>query len=95
MRGIRIFAKVEGTEKSKDSDGHRSPLQGNEKTILRDDVSASDPNLKPDPVSTPEALAGGQRTLAAIVFTDTVNFSKLMSQDEERAMRLVARDLPR
>ena len=41
----------------------------------------------------PEAMATGQRTLAAIVFTDTVAFSKLMSKDEERTLRLVARDL--
>jgi class 3 adenylate cyclase len=41
----------------------------------------------------PEALAAGQRTLAAIVFTDTVGFSKLMSRDEVLALRLVARDL--
>ena len=46
-------------------------------------MSASDSN--PDPIPPPEALAAGQRTLAAIVFTDTVGFSKLMSQDEERA----------
>jgi len=41
----------------------------------------------------PEALASGQRALAAIVFTDTVGFSKLMSKDEEGTLRLVARDL--
>ena len=38
-------------------------------------------------------LLEGQRSLAAIVFTDTVNFSGLMSRDEERTRRLVARDL--
>jgi class 3 adenylate cyclase len=41
----------------------------------------------------PEALATGQRTLAAIVFTDTVGFSARMSKDEEETLRLVARDL--
>ena len=41
----------------------------------------------------PEALASGQRTLAAIVFTDTVGFSALMRKDEEGTLRLVARDL--
>ena len=51
------------------------------------DPSAQDAGIAP------QALAGGQRTLAAIVFTDTVSFSKLMSEDEERALRLVARDL--
>jgi len=54
-------------------------------------ASASDP--KPDGAIPPEALAAGQRTLAAIVFTDTVSFSKLMSKDEEGTLRLVARDL--
>lgn len=43
--------------------------------------------------ASPESLASGQRTLAAIVFTDTVGFSALMSKDEERTLRLVARDL--
>ncbi len=57
-------------------------------------MSAADPNPPPEPAPIPpEALAAGQRTLAAIVFTDTVDFSKLMRQDEERALRLVARDL--
>jgi class 3 adenylate cyclase len=55
-------------------------------------MNAPDSNLNPDPIP-PEALATGQRTLAAIVFTDTVGFSKLMSKDEELALRLVARDL--
>jgi len=49
-------------------------------------------NDKPAAVP-PEALATGQRTLAAIVFSDTVGFSALMSRDEEGALRLVARDL--
>jgi len=52
-------------------------------------MSAPDPEAVP----TPEALASGQRTLAAIVFTDTVGFSALMSKDEEHTLRLVARDL--
>jgi class 3 adenylate cyclase len=46
--------------------------------------------------SAPKTLAvpgNGARSLAAIVFTDTVNFSSMMSRDEDRAMRLVARDL--
>jgi class 3 adenylate cyclase len=54
-------------------------------------MNAPDPNSKPDP--TPEALAAGQRALAAIVFTDTVEFSKLMSVNEELTLRLVGRDL--
>jgi class 3 adenylate cyclase len=37
-------------------------------------------------------LSEGQRTLAAILFTDTVDYSALMSRDEDRARRLVARD---
>ena len=53
-------------------------------------MNAPDSNPNPSP---PEALAAGQRTLAAIVFTDTVAFSKLMSKDEEGTLRLVARDL--
>ena len=54
---------------------------------------APDPEKGSGAPSTPEALAAGQRTLAAIVFTDVVNFSKLMSKDEELTLRLVARDL--
>jgi class 3 adenylate cyclase len=44
-------------------------------------------------VTTPLILSEGQRSLAAIVFTDVANFSALMSKDEERARRLLARDL--
>ena len=57
-------------------------------------MTAPDADRKPDDVPVPpEALAAGQRTLAAIVFTDTAGFSKLMSKEEERTLRLVARDL--
>jgi class 3 adenylate cyclase len=35
----------------------------------------------------------GQRTLAAIVFTDVVNFSGRMSRDEDHTLELVQRDL--
>lgn len=57
-------------------------------------MTAPDSDHKPDEGAvTPEALAGGQRVLAAIFFTDTVGFSALMRKDEERALRLVARDL--
>jgi len=57
-------------------------------------MTAPDPDRRSDDAPIPpEALAAGQRTLAAIVFTDTVGFSKLMSKDEERTLRLVARDL--
>lgn len=35
----------------------------------------------------------GQRMLAAIMFTDVVNFSKHVAENEERALRLVQRDL--
>jgi class 3 adenylate cyclase len=35
----------------------------------------------------------GQRTLAAIVFSDVVNFSGIMSANEEHALRLVRRDV--
>ncbi len=35
----------------------------------------------------------GQRTLAAIVFSDVVNFGGIMSADEEHAMRIVQRDV--
>ncbi len=34
-----------------------------------------------------------QRTLAAIVITDAVSFSKRMSQDEDRALAMISRDL--
>jgi class 3 adenylate cyclase len=54
----------------------------------------SDAESQPEGVAIPpEALAAGQRTLAAIIFTDTVGFSALMSKDEEKTLRLVARDL--
>jgi class 3 adenylate cyclase len=57
-------------------------------------MTAPDPDRRPDDAPIPpEALAAGQRTLAAIVFTDTAGFSKLMSKDEEHTLRLVARDL--
>ncbi len=57
-------------------------------------MTAPESDHKPDEGAvTPEALAAGQRTLAAIFFTDTVGFSALMRKDEERALRLVARDL--
>jgi class 3 adenylate cyclase len=57
-------------------------------------MSTSGTDNMPDSGRPPaEALASGQRTLAAIVFTDTVGFSALMSKDEERTLRLVARDL--
>src|SRR5271155_5678931 len=57
-------------------------------------MTAPDADRKPEGVPIPpEALAAGQRVLAAIVFTDTVGFSKLMSKEEERTLRLVARDL--
>jgi class 3 adenylate cyclase len=49
---------------------------------------------QPDEIpASPEALASGNRILAAIVFTDTVGFSALMRKNEDLAMRLVARDL--
>jgi class 3 adenylate cyclase len=38
-------------------------------------------------------LSPGQRTLAAIIFTDVVNFSGRMSVDEEHTLNLVQRDL--
>ncbi len=41
--------------------------------------------------NTPEPNA--KRTLAAIVFTDVAGFSALMEKDEDRTLRLVARDL--
>ncbi|MBL7133232.1 MAG: adenylate/guanylate cyclase domain-containing protein [Phycisphaerae bacterium] len=37
--------------------------------------------------------SGSRRTLAAIVFTDVAGFSALMEKDEDRTLRLVARDL--
>lgn len=40
----------------------------------------------------PGAPRQGQRTLAAIVFTDAVNFSARMQEDEERTLRLLERD---
>ena len=56
----------------------------------------ADADPQPNTAAVPsEELASGQRTLAAIIFTDTVGFSKLMSKDEERALRLVGRDLDR
>jgi class 3 adenylate cyclase len=57
-------------------------------------MSEPDADSNPDGSAIPpEALAAGQRTLAAIVFTDTAGFSKLMSKDEEGTLRLVGRDL--
>ncbi len=57
-------------------------------------MTSPDADPRPDSsASSPEALASGQRTLAAIVFTDTVGFSALMSKNEEQTLRLVARDL--
>ncbi|MBW4518869.1 MAG: adenylate/guanylate cyclase domain-containing protein [Scytolyngbya sp. HA4215-MV1] len=35
----------------------------------------------------------GQRTLAAVVFTDAVNFSARMSNDEDRTLEMIRRDL--
>jgi class 3 adenylate cyclase len=56
-------------------------------------MTAPDPDHQPDPASaSPEALATGQRTLAAIVFTDTVGFSASMRRNEELTVRLVSRD---
>ena len=56
----------------------------------------SDPINQPGPTDLPpEAMAGGQRTLAAIVFTDTVSFSAMMRKDEVTTLRLIARDLDR
>ena len=46
-----------------------------------------------EPESSPEVQSGGQRNLAAIVFTDTVGFSAKMNQDEEHTLQLVSRDL--
>jgi class 3 adenylate cyclase len=57
-------------------------------------MMAPDPDRTPEGGAVPpEAMATGQRVLAAIVFTDTVGFSRLMSKDEELTLRLVARDL--
>ena len=56
-------------------------------------MTAPESNFDPESPLPPEALATGQRTLAAIVFTDTVGFSGLMSRNEELTLRLVARDL--
>ena len=51
-------------------------------------------NTEPDSTPpVPEVQIAGQRTLAAIVFTDTVGFSALMSKNEEHTLRLVARDM--
>ncbi len=36
---------------------------------------------------------GSERTLAAIMFTDVVDFSRQVGQDEERGLRLTNRDL--
>lgn len=44
-----------------------------------------------EPEST-ETVLRGQRTLAAIVFTDVVNYSGRMSRDEEHTLQLVQRD---
>jgi class 3 adenylate cyclase len=49
--------------------------------------------IPPDSDQTPEIPAGSQRALAAIVFTDTVGFSAMMSRNEERTLQLVGRDL--
>jgi hypothetical protein len=50
------------------------------------------PDSQPDEIPVPpEAPAAGQHTLAAIVFTDMVGFSKRMSREVELTLRLVAR----
>jgi class 3 adenylate cyclase len=57
-------------------------------------MSASESNPEALMVpATPLVLSEGQRTLAAIVFTDAANFSALMSRDDLRAHRLIGRDL--
>lgn len=57
-------------------------------------MSAPDSEPRPEDADvSAEALAAGKRVLAAIVFTDTVNFSLLMAKHEELTLRLVARDL--
>ncbi|MGA7934408.1 MAG: adenylate/guanylate cyclase domain-containing protein [Kovacikia sp.] len=45
------------------------------------------------PESDQQPSLQGQRTLAAIVFSDVVNFSGIMSADEENTLRLVQRDV--
>ncbi len=44
-------------------------------------------------MSDPAPSVQGQRSLAAIVFTDVVNFSAKVGQDEERTLALVRRDI--
>ena len=57
-------------------------------------MNASDSNPEAQIVTvTPVVLSEGQRSLAAIVFTDAANFSALMSRDELLARRLIGRDL--
>ena len=57
-------------------------------------MSAPEPQPESKIVAmTPSAFAEGQRSLAAILFTDAVGFSALMSRDEDRARRLISRDL--
>ncbi len=57
-------------------------------------MSAPDSEPRPEDADlSAEALAAGKRVLAAIVFTDTVNFSLLMAKHEELTLRIVARDL--
>jgi class 3 adenylate cyclase len=42
--------------------------------------------------ATPSSLGPGQRSLAAIVFTDVVSFSARMQADEETTLTLLKRD---
>jgi class 3 adenylate cyclase len=56
--------------------------------------SADEDDEDDDAIMTvPESQSLGQRMLAAIMFTDVVGFSRMAGEDEERALRLVGRDL--
>src|SRR5215203_6140368 len=45
--------------------------------------------MKSEDASSQTALAGGERKLAAIMFTDIVGFSRQMGSDEARTLRLL------
>jgi class 3 adenylate cyclase len=79
------------------------PPPASEPVVKSISASKATPSKKrPESAAAPPARAGGppqsdedlgQRTLAAVVFTDAVNFSKRASHDEEEALILLNRDI--
>ena len=61
---------------------------------MQPDVLAWSPDTN-NPLGTKNPLGRGQRSLAAIVFTDVVSFSARMQSDEEGTLTLLKRDFRR